>query len=145
MKFVFFLKVGCFLTCFYCLWREGGWGGVGGWWCCGLDINLCQSFSQSLSFFATSPIFVKSVFLQSNLSIADSGNLCLFLQDPLFLSKSVFLQSNLSIADMLYNGHLVIADTFLCNRLNHGQTLIEKHLDTFIASTEDKMKMRIEG
>ena len=29
---------------------------------------------------------------------------------------------------MLYNGHLVIADTFLWNRLNHGQTLIEKPL-----------------
>ena len=29
---------------------------------------------------------------------------------------------------MLYNGHLVIADTFLRNRPNHGQTLIEKPL-----------------
>ena len=37
-------------------------------------------------------------------------------------------QSNLSIADMLYNGHLVIGDTFLRNRPNHGQTPIEKPL-----------------
>ena len=29
---------------------------------------------------------------------------------------------------MLYNGHLVIAETFLSNRPNHGQTLIEKPL-----------------
>ena len=29
---------------------------------------------------------------------------------------------------MLYNGHLVIADTFLRNWPNHGQTLIEKPL-----------------
>ena len=35
---------------------------------------------------------------------------------------------NLPIVDMLYNGHLVIADTFLRNWLNHGQTLIEKPL-----------------
>ena len=27
---------------------------------------------------------------------------------------------------MLYNGHVAIADTFLRNRPNHGQTLIEK-------------------
>ena len=38
------------------------------------------------------------------------------------------IQSNLSIADMLYNGHLVMADTFLRNRSNHGQTLVEKPL-----------------
>ena len=38
------------------------------------------------------------------------------------------LKSNLSIADMLYNGHLVIADTVLRNRPNRGQTLIEKPL-----------------
>ena len=38
------------------------------------------------------------------------------------------IQSNLSIADMLYSGHLVIADTFLRNRPNNGQTLIEKPL-----------------
>ena len=38
------------------------------------------------------------------------------------------LQSNLSIADILYNGHVVIADTFLRNRINHRQTLIEKPL-----------------
>ena len=38
------------------------------------------------------------------------------------------VQSNLYIADMLYNGHLVIADTFLRNWPNHGQTLIEKPL-----------------
>ena len=38
-----------------------------------------------------------------------------------------YIQSNLSIADMLYNGHLVTADTFLRNRPIHGQTLIEKH------------------
>ena len=31
---------------------------------------------------------------------------------------------------MLYNGHLVIADTFLRNRPNHGQTLIEKPLSS---------------
>ena len=43
-------------------------------------------------------------------------------------NNSYKLQSNLSIADMLYNGHLVIADTFLRNRLNHGETLIEKPL-----------------
>ena len=35
---------------------------------------------------------------------------------------------NLPIVDMLYNGHLVIAATFLRNWLNHGQTLIEKPL-----------------
>ena len=35
---------------------------------------------------------------------------------------------NLSIAYMLYNGHLVKADTSLTNRWNHGQTLIEKPL-----------------
>ena len=35
---------------------------------------------------------------------------------------------NLSIADMLYNGHLLKADTSLTNRSNHGQTLIEKPL-----------------
>ena len=29
---------------------------------------------------------------------------------------------------MLYNGHLVMADTFLRNRPNHGQTLIENPL-----------------
>ena len=29
---------------------------------------------------------------------------------------------------MLYNGHLVIADTFLRNRPDHGQTLIGKPL-----------------
>ena len=29
---------------------------------------------------------------------------------------------------MLYNGHVVIADTFLKNRPNHGQTLIENSL-----------------
>ena len=29
---------------------------------------------------------------------------------------------------MLYNGHLVIADTFLKNRPNHGQTLMKKPL-----------------
>ena len=29
---------------------------------------------------------------------------------------------------MLYNGHLVMADTFLRNRPNHGQTLMEKPL-----------------
>ena len=29
---------------------------------------------------------------------------------------------------MLYNGHLVIADIFLRNRPNHGQTFIEKPL-----------------
>ena len=29
---------------------------------------------------------------------------------------------------MLYNGHLVIAETLLRNRPNHGQTLIEKPL-----------------
>ena len=29
---------------------------------------------------------------------------------------------------MVYNGHPVIADTFLKNRPNHGQTLIEKPL-----------------
>ena len=29
---------------------------------------------------------------------------------------------------MLYNGHLVMADTFLRNRPNHGQTLMEKSL-----------------
>ena len=38
------------------------------------------------------------------------------------------IQSNLSIADMLYNRHLVIADTFLRNRLNHNQTIMEKIL-----------------
>ena len=38
------------------------------------------------------------------------------------------VQPNLSIADMLYNGHLVIADIFLWNRRNYGQTLIEKPL-----------------
>ena len=38
------------------------------------------------------------------------------------------IQSNLSIADMLYNRHLVIADTFLRNRLNHNQNLMEKIL-----------------
>ena len=40
----------------------------------------------------------------------------------------MLLQSNLPIADMLYNGHLVIVNTFLRNRLNHGQTLVEKPL-----------------
>ena len=37
--------------------------------------------------------------------------------------------------DMLYNGHLVIADTFLRNRSSHCQTLIEKLYiaETFIA------------
>ena len=39
------------------------------------------------------------------------------------------LQSNLSVANMLYNGHVVIADTFLRNRPNHGQTLKEKPLN----------------
>ena len=29
---------------------------------------------------------------------------------------------------MLYNGHLIIADTFLKNQPNHDQTLIEKPL-----------------
>lgn len=29
---------------------------------------------------------------------------------------------------MLYNGHLCIGDTFLRNRSNHGQTLVEKPL-----------------
>ena len=38
------------------------------------------------------------------------------------------IESNMSIADMLYNGHLVIADTFLRDRLNRGQTLLEKPL-----------------
>ena len=42
--------------------------------------------------------------------------------------KGPSVQSNLSIADMLYNGHLVIAETFLRNLPNHGQTLIEKPL-----------------
>ena len=36
------------------------------------------------------------------------------------------IQSNLAIADVLYNGRLVIVDTFLRNRSNHGQTLKEK-------------------
>ena len=40
----------------------------------------------------------------------------------------IILQSNLSIADMLYCGHLVIADTFLRNQPNYGETLIEKPL-----------------
>ena len=40
----------------------------------------------------------------------------------------MFIQSNLSIADMLYNGHQVVADIFLRNRPNHGQTLIAKPL-----------------
>ena len=31
---------------------------------------------------------------------------------------------------MLYNGHLVTAGTFLSNRSNHGQTLIEKPLNS---------------
>ena len=38
------------------------------------------------------------------------------------------VQSNLSLADMLYNGHLVTADTFLRNRSNHGQTVPGKPL-----------------
>ena len=38
------------------------------------------------------------------------------------------IQSNLSIADITYNGQLVIANTFLKNRPNHGKTLIEKLL-----------------
>ena len=38
------------------------------------------------------------------------------------------IHSNLSIADMLFNGHLVVADTCLGNWSNHGQTLIEKPL-----------------
>ena len=38
----------------------------------------------------------------------------------------LFVQSDLPIADILYNGHLVKEDTFLRNRPNHGQILIEK-------------------
>ena len=36
------------------------------------------------------------------------------------------IQPNLSIADMLRSGHFMVAETFSWNRLNHGQTLIEK-------------------
>ena len=43
-------------------------------------------------------------------------------------SNATEVQSNLFITDMLYNGHLVIADTFLRDRPNHGQSLIEKPL-----------------
>ena len=45
----------------------------------------------------------------------------------------MFLRSNVSVVDMLYNGHLVIADTFLGNQSNHGQILIENLyvVDTF--------------
>ena len=42
--------------------------------------------------------------------------------------QRVDVQSNLSIVDMLYSGHLVIADTFLRDRPNHGQILLEKFL-----------------
>ena len=38
------------------------------------------------------------------------------------------MQSNLSITDMLYNRHLVIADTFLRDRPNRRQTPFEKTL-----------------
>ena len=31
---------------------------------------------------------------------------------------------------MLYNGHVVIVETFLRNQPNHGQTLIEKPLNS---------------
>ena len=37
-------------------------------------------------------------------------------------------QSRHSIEEMLCNGHLEIMDTFLRNRPNYGQTLIEKPL-----------------
>ena len=42
----------------------------------------------------------------------------------------ILIQSNLSIAEILYNGHLIIADTFLRNQPNHGQTLTEKPLNS---------------
>ena len=47
------------------------------------------------------------------------------VDDKIFLERvvSATIQSNLSLADMLHNGDLVIEDTFLSNRLNHGQTL----------------------
>ena len=51
--------------------------------------------------------------------------ICLITMYQLFLDFYI-LQSNLSITDMLYNGHLVIAYTFLRNRPIHGQALIEK-------------------
>ena len=52
------------------------------------------------------------------------------VDDKIFLERvvSATIQSNLSLADMLHNGDLVIEDTFLSNRLNHGQTLIENPL-----------------
>ena len=36
------------------------------------------------------------------------------------------LQSNVPMADILYNGQLLIGDTFFRNRAKHGQTVIEK-------------------
>ena len=50
-----------------------------------------------------------------------------YIPHKLSLAK-LNVQSNLSIEDMLYSGHLVVADTFQWNRLNHGQNLIEKPL-----------------
>ena len=38
------------------------------------------------------------------------------------------VQSKLCIADMLHNGNLVVADPYLRNRPNHGQTFIERSL-----------------
>ena len=47
---------------------------------------------------------------------------------------------------MLYNGHLVIAGTFLRNRPNHGQTLKEKTLYTFaVADTSFEHRVNILG
>ena len=48
----------------------------------------------------------------------------------MFFVTVLIIQSNLSVADILYNGRLVIADTFLRNWLNHGQTHIGKPLYT---------------
>ena len=53
-----------------------------------------------------------------------------FFRQWVFFVTVLIIQSNLSVADILYNGRLVIADTFLRNWLNHGQTHIGKPLYT---------------
>ena len=53
-----------------------------------------------------------------------SESLCI----ELTILTNTYIHTNQSIADMLYNVHLVIVNTILRNRRNHGQTLKEKPL-----------------
>ena len=89
----------------------------------------CLDANDQVSIFNSTIMNIVTDFIPNEAITCDD-------RDPLWMNsfiknlstRRLFVQSNLSIADMLYNGHLVIADTVLRNRPNRCQTLIEKPL-----------------